>query len=190
MSEYTQAFIDHLATLEKRADKGPMAALRHSLAFPPGRYPKAYPHVERFAPSEWHAEDGRRLALYAVAGLWARHPSPREVSLAASLGELMRRRDNAPSIEQRFIALLGADAEGVMDHLRQAIGLLAADGLGLDYARLLNDLQVWLSPSGGFAAQPDRLDGIRQRWARDFYRALQGPAAPPTETNDHTDLAQ
>lgn len=191
MSEYTQAFIDHLTRLaEKNADRGALAALRHSLAFPPGRYPKAYPYVERFVPPEWHAEDGRRLALYAVAGLWARHPSSRGASLAASFGELMRLRDNAPSIEQRFIALLGADAEGVMDHLRQAIGLLAAEGLGLDYARLLSDLQVWLSPSGAYAGHTDQLDRIRQRWARDFYRAQQGPAAPATETNDHTDLAQ
>jgi CRISPR system Cascade subunit CasB len=102
--------------------------------------------VERFAKPEWSAQDGRRLALYAVAGLFARHPSQRAASLATSLGELMHHRDNSPSIEQRFIALLGADAEGVLDHLRQAISLLAADGLGLDYARLLLDLQVWLSP--------------------------------------------
>ncbi|MCA6215584.1 type I-E CRISPR-associated protein Cse2/CasB [Ideonella sp. B7] len=177
MNDYAPAFIQHLAGLADGRDRGALATLRHSLAFPPGRYPPAYPYVERFAKPEWSAQDGRRLALYAVAGLFARHPSQRAASLATSLGELMHHRDNSPSIEHRFIALLGADAEGVLDHLRQAISLLAADGLGLDYARLLLDLQVWLSPPEAYPQQADRLDDIRQRWARDFYRALHASAA-------------
>lgn len=164
MSEHAEQFIAHLNALKER-DRGALAALRHSLAFEPGCYPKVFPHVERFAGAALHERDSRRLALYAVAGLFARHPQQDPQSFAAALGELMTRRQSS-SIEGRFIALLGADAENIVDYLRQAVSLLAADGIGCDYARLLDDLSRWLNPN----EDPSRL---RQRWARDFYRASQ-----------------
>lgn len=173
MSEHAEQFIAHLNALKER-DRGALAALRHSLAFEPGSYPKAFPYVERFAGAAVHERAARRLALYAVAGLFARHPQQGSQSFATTLGELMARRQS-PSIEGRFVALLGADAENIVDYLRQAVSLLAADDIGCDYARLLDDLSQWLNPH----ADPSRL---RQRWARDFYRAVQ-PAheSPITE---------
>lgn len=164
MSEHAERFIEHLCTLRQR-DTGAMAALRHSLTFEPGTYPRAFPYVERFVGADRHAHDARRLALYAVAGLFARHPEQQNRSFAAAFGELLRQRESQ-SIEQRFIALLEADADNIVDYLRQAISLLAADGIGLDYARLLKDLSVWMNPYA------DR-DLLRQRWAREFYRAAE-----------------
>ena len=78
----------------------------------------------------------------------------------------MLKRDSG-SIENRFIALLGADPENVADYLRQSVTLLAADDLGLNYVSLLDDLALWLNP---YATDPR--NQIRQRWARDFYRVL------------------
>lgn len=164
MSEHAEQFIAHLIALKER-ERGALAALRHSLAFEPGCYPKAFPYVERFAGAVVHERDARRLALYAVAGLFARHPQQGPQSFASALGELMARRQS-PSIEGRFIALLGADAENIVDYLRQAVSLLAADAIGCDYGRLLDDLTRWLNP----ATDPSLL---RQRWARDFYRAAE-----------------
>lgn len=171
MSDHAEKFIEHLAVLKDR-DRGAMAALRHSLAFAPGAYPRAFPYVERFAGAAAHERDAHRLALYAVAGLFARHPLRRPQSFAAALGELLRLRQS-PSIESRFVALLGADAENIVEYLRQAVSLLAADGIGFDHARLLVDLSQWLNPG----TDPSRL---RQRWARDFYRAAQ----PVSESTD------
>ncbi|MDR0816715.1 MAG: type I-E CRISPR-associated protein Cse2/CasB [Desulfovibrio sp.] len=165
MSKHDEKFIAHLKSLKER-DRGALATLRHSLAFAPGTYPQAFPYVERFAGVDSHERDARRLALYAVAGLFARHPAQASASFATAFGELMRRRGSA-SIEKRFLALLGADAENVFEYLKQAISLLAADGPGCNYAQLLNDLSSWLNPN--LHEQRDRL---RQRWARDFYRAL------------------
>ena len=93
----------------------------------------------------------------------------------------MRKRDSA-SIEQRFIALLGADAENLAVYLRQIISLLAADDRPLDYGVLLRDLSVWLNPH----IDAERRDNVRQRWARDFYRALAAPAVetPEQAAND------
>ncbi|EHY79333.1 type I-E CRISPR-associated protein Cse2/CasB [Stutzerimonas stutzeri] len=164
MSEHAETFIAHLIALKER-DRGALAALRHSLAFEPGCYPRAFPYVERFAGEATHERDARRLALYAVAGLFARHPHQQAQSFATALGELMARRQS-PSIEGRFIALLGANAENIVEYLRQGVSLLAADDIGCDYALLLDDLSHWLNPN----ADPSRL---RQRWARDFYRAAQ-----------------
>lgn len=164
MSEHAERFIEHLSALRER-DTGAMAALRHSLTFDPGTYPRAFPYVERFVGADRPANDARRLALYAVAGLFARHPEPQNRSFAAAFGELLRKRESQ-SIEQRFIALLEADADNILDYLRQAISLLAAEDIGLDYARLLGDLTVWMNPSA------DR-DRLRQRWAREFYRAAE-----------------
>jgi CRISPR system Cascade subunit CasB len=166
VSEHAEKFIAHLQLLKER-DRGALATLRHSLAFDPGTYPQAFPYVERFAGADAHERNARRLALYAVAGLFARHPVRTSESFATAFGKLMHHRNSA-SIEQRFVALLGADAENVFEYLKQAISLLAADGLGCDYAQLLDDLSRWLNPT--LHEQRDRL---RQHWARDFYRALQ-----------------
>lgn len=167
------AFIEHLQRLNER-DRGALATLRHSLAFSPGDYPRAYPLVERFVASGWHEHDARRLARYAVAGLFAAHPVLHERSLAAALGQLMRDKQR-PSLELRFIALLEADADTVMDHLRQVVSLLAADGLGYDHTALLRDLGIALDDR----ARPEARDLLKRRWARDFYRALQ--AEPATD---------
>lgn len=174
MSERAEVFIAHLNALKVR-DRGALAVLRHSLAFEPGSYPKAFPYVEHFAGNAVHERDAWRLALYAVAGLFARHASHRPgQSFAAAFGGLMNRR-KSPSIENRFVALLGADAENIVDYLRQGISLLAADDIGCDYVRLLDDLSRWLNSS----ADPSLL---RQRWARDFYRAAQ--AIPESIDNE------
>jgi len=178
VSEHAREFIDYLQAIKDR-DRGALAILRHSLAFEPGAYPPAFPYVERFAGAAAHERDARRLALYAVGGLFARHSMQDAQSLAASLGALMRRRES-PSVEKRFIALLGADAENIFDYLSQAISLLAADNIGCDYARLLDDLTRWMNP----AADPDERDRLRQRWARDFYRAAEA------ETKLETDNAE
>ncbi len=172
---HAEDFLRHLMAIAE-TDRGALAALRRSLSFEPGCYPAAFPSVERFVGPERHALDPFRKALYLVAGLFARHPAQRTgQSLAAAFGQMRLQRDSA-SIEKRFVALLSADPDSLPDHLRQAVSLLAADGIPLDYGRLLNDLARWLDPHAH-----EKLDDIRQRWARDFYRAL-----TPRENADDT----
>jgi len=189
--EAAQRFIDRLVDLDKQ-DRGAMAALRHSLAFEPGHDPKAFPYVERFVGRDVHVDDARRRAMYASAGLFALHPLlVQERSLAAAFGELVRRRvaggreqdKNRPSTERRFLALLEADSDGLMVHLRQAVHLLVAEKLGFDHTGLLLDLCDLL----GDRTPPERRDRIRRDWAHQFYRALTADAAttaalPATDT--------
>lgn len=179
MSEYAQSFITHLIGLKDR-ERGALAHLKRSLGFDPGAYPPAYPYVERFVGADKHADDPRRKALYLTAGLFAFHPLHREgTSFAAALGRVGQQRGSA-SIEQRFIALLGAEPESLPAMLRQSISLLAADGVGCDYARLLDELARWFDPWNQEAR-----DRLRQRWARDFYRAYDPHAA----SSDDADAA-
>jgi CRISPR system Cascade subunit CasB len=182
MSDHARSFIDYLSALSGR-DRGALAVLRRSLTFEPGTYPAAYPYVERFVGADRYADDPRRLALYLTAGLYAMHPKHQvENSFAAAFGNISQRRDRKASaygdsnsrrgsMEQRFIALLSAEPQGLPTILRQATSVAAADGCGFDYIRLLDDLSRWLNPLGF----EDR-DRLRQRWARDFYRAYDGKA--------------
>lgn len=171
MSEHAQSFIAYLIGL-KDGDRGALAHLKRSLGFDPGAYPRAYPYVERFVGTDKHAEDPWRKAIYLAAGLFALHPEHRQsTSFASALGRIGRARDSA-SIEQRFVALLGAEPESLPTFLRQAVSLLAADGIGFDYTDLLDDLSRWLAPF-----KPEARDQLRQRWARDFYRAYDNHAA-------------
>lgn len=169
MNTREDRFIHYLIELSAKKDRGPLAVLRHSLAFDPGMYLKALPLVEPFVAKEWHAQDSRRLALYAVAGLYAKHPKQHDgKTLSAAFGEFQRDRRNegrSNSLERRFIALLEADEGSVLEHLRQVIALLASADAGLDYRQLLRDLTTWLSPMS------HHLDKTKQRWAHDFYVA-------------------
>ncbi len=176
----TESFIDHLELLGKQ-NRGALAVLRRSSGFPPGAYPPAFPYVERYVARDSSPKDGRRLALYVVAALYARHPKVDGQSFATAWGELARRPNRGDGIEKRFIALLGADAENLSDYLRQAVSLLAAEAIGLDYAALLRDLSLWLDSR----LDPEIRDSIRQRWARDFYRALSLLAADDIQDATH-----
>ena len=177
MSEMHTRFIAHLKGLAEH-DRGALAALRRSLAFDPGTHAPAMPWVEPFAVKDGSREP-QRQALYLTAGLFASHPKHRaDAPLARGLGLVKLKRDS-DSIERRFIALLGADAESLPVHLRHAVALLAAEELPCDFALLADDLARWLDPW-----QDEARDRVRQRWAREFYRQLaeSGNAETPDTT--------
>ena len=165
--DHHQAFIQSLDELAGR-DAGAMAALRRSLAFEPGNDPKSFRYVERFVPRHLHGSDPLRKAMYAVAGLYASHPEAGLRPLPAVYGRLVR-DEPRPSLESRFIALLDADADGVVTHLRQIVSLLKSAGRGYDHAALLNDLRWLLDDRMGSESR----DRVRREWARQFYGAAQ-----------------
>lgn len=188
MSEHAQSFIAYLTGLADH-DRGALAHLRRSLGYDPGAFPRAYPYVERFVERivgpDRHAENPWRKALYLGAGLFALHPEQRQgKTLASAFGHLARAREST-SIERRFIALLGAEPEGLPDLLRQVVSLLAADDRAIDYVRLLDDLGILLRPFGGVGR-----DRVRQRWARDFYRAYDAETDQTESTPSTADTLQ
>ncbi|MCR4392389.1 MAG: type I-E CRISPR-associated protein Cse2/CasB [Candidatus Acetothermia bacterium] len=148
-----ERFLDWLERLKReKAWTAARAALRRSLAFPPGAYPKAMPYVEPFVKEEgW-----RREAHYLVAALYALKDGDHRGG--HTLARALREKAQDPgSVELRFLALLDADRDQIAFRLRQAVGLLKG---GLDFARLLDDLLGWF-------ASPERR--VQVRWAREFY---------------------
>ncbi|CAM5788165.1 CRISPR-associated protein Cse2 [Castellaniella caeni] len=165
---------------------GAMAALRHSLAFDPGTYLKAFPYVEPFFAGESACSNVHRKAYYVVAGLYALHPVQSDQPFATSLARLAlsraRKGGSAEGVETRLMALLGAQAENIPQYLRQLMALLASEGEGCDYVALLDDLCLWMNP----AAPSERLDHVRQKWARQFYQ-LAGSVDEPSDAAKKSD---
>ncbi|OWT60151.1 type I-E CRISPR-associated protein Cse2/CasB [Candidimonas nitroreducens] len=183
MSEHARSFVRHLQRLNgepvgetvpgkgvRPRDRGAMAALRRSLSFDPGTYPRAFPYVEPFMGSEQPYRDARRRAYYLAAGLYALNPIQCDQPFARSLAHLAHKRigqgGSADGVESRLMALLGSQSENVGQYLRQLTTLLAAENGGCDYAALTDDLCIWMNPFAG----SDGLDRIRQKWARQFYQ--------------------
>ena len=156
-----QAFVEHLANICE--DRGARATLRRSAAFAPGEDVRAFPFVEPFLPDEAPASE--RRAFYLCAMLYAMHGQHQQGrSLAKAFGALWRKKDQRPSLEKRFIALLEADADGLSEHLRQIVMLLKEEAF--DHAALLTDLRELMKPY-----TTERQNRIRARWAKDFYRS-------------------
>ncbi|WP_105317432.1 type I-E CRISPR-associated protein Cse2/CasB [Thermus tenuipuniceus] len=150
----SKVFVDHLERLKgSRAWTAARAALRRSLAFPPGEYPPVFPYVEGFV-----AEGGwEREAHYLVAALYALKDGAYQEgrTLAQALRQAEQARDSK-SVEKRFLALLDADRDQLPFRLRQAVGLVEG---GLDFAKLLEDLLRWF----------DGRRRVQARWAREYY---------------------
>jgi CRISPR system Cascade subunit CasB len=168
----TFPLIDHLQLLLEREDRAALAALRRGLGHEYGVV-EMYPHVVPFIP-----EDDRHHRYYfLVAALFALHPD-RPTRLGESMGRTFARigeaRGNMESVERRFVALLGAHAADVGEHLRHAISLARSNGVGVDYAKLLNDLLWW--------SHPERR--IQLQWARDFWHPLTADAEGPATTGE------
>lgn len=147
-----ERFLEWLERLKAQKAWTPArAALRRSLAFPPGAYPKAMPYVEPFV-----AEEGwKREAHYLVAALYALKDGAHQEGRTLAQAIREKARDSS-SVEKRFLALLDADRDQVAFRLRQAVGLVEG---GIDFVRLLDDLLRWFSP--------ERY--VQARWAREFY---------------------
>lgn len=116
---------------------------------------------------------GRREEDDAVllAGLFALHPEPGSVSLAAGLRPLAEKSE---SIELRFRALLDCDREDLGVHLRHAVSLVGSAETAIDF----NDLQraIW-----GWSHE-DRY--VQRGWARAFWA---GRGAEPSDVSATTE---
>jgi len=167
------AFFARLGALAER-DSAVVATLRRSVAFEPGSFSPAFPIVE---PVVAGLSDRRRRLYYLAAGLWAlgqRRSSGAPVSLPRALHRVGKGRDSS-SIELRFTALLDSDEDELPHRLRQAVSLVSADQIAIDWPQLLTDLIGWGSDARY----------VQQRWARAYWSgpdtASPSPAAPAEE---------
>jgi CRISPR type I-E-associated protein CasB/Cse2 len=95
-----------------------------------------------------------------VAALFASHQGHEQgVRLGDAFREL-RDRAGSGSVEKRLVALLDSEREDLPGRLRQAVSLLGAHKVALDWGQLLTDLRRW--------DQPSRL--VQRDWARRFWQ--------------------
>jgi len=163
MSEKTEKFIGFLWRLDRKG----FAELRRSLSQAPGESIGAIPYVERFTLGE--TTPWNRQMYYLVAGLFCLVERPLELnqsapkSLEQNLGESMAQlylaKEKSGSIEQRFIRLLDADEEQLVDRLRQNVTLLKSNNIAIGWEQLLEDLGYWRAEHRS----------VQHRWARSFY---------------------
>lgn len=148
-------FIEYLERVSSE-DMRVKAVLRRSLSCAPGESVEAFPYVEPFIKDnkgEWF-----RSAHYLIAGLWASHGNGGSESLGSAFAAHFVAQKKSPSVERRFVTLLGSDKDGLHYHLRQAVALLK--DRSLDFDDVLRGILYW--DSQGRRTQT--------AWARDFYR--------------------
>jgi len=159
-------FARALQGLSIRATKGDgtararLARLRRALGRR-GVEPIAFREVGEYLGG---APSGHRETYLLVAALFALHAAksdrPWFVREGASLGLSCRQaRGGAVSMDLRFAALLDARREDLPYRLRQVVALLAAQGVGVRYDVLLDDLLAWDDPSRS----------VQRRWAEDYW---------------------
>lgn len=187
--------IRRLLELDKRDDRGALAALRRGLGKPPGAAPEMYPYVEPFIPVDDYAVNVD--AAYLVASLFGLHRTPATPSedreprhhrgFGASLARIRFREgtaDEDDGVVRRFTALLSSDREGLPTHLRNLVTLLHSRSRDtpIDYEQLFYDLCDW--------DHPDR--EVQRAWAAGFWRRAAAaaddaqpsdPGEPATDTD-------
>jgi CRISPR system Cascade subunit CasB len=146
-----------------------LAALRRAVGRRPGEVVEACRIVDPFLPL--HVSRREEWAAYSTATVMALHPvhaRRAEGRRVAGFGRSLRRiriRDGEEDsgVERRFVALLSADSEQVVVHLRGLIMLLhdRASDEPVDFVQLYWDLIDW-----------DRED---RRVQRDWAAAFWGP---------------
>jgi len=155
-------FISHLETLREQEERGALAALRRGLGSPLGTVPAMYPHILPWAPQNRRAED----ACYIVGSLFALHPEANErgnlgtaFKTMKSLEERSGRKEHE-SLEKRFVALLNCNRDDLPYHLRQAVSLLKAKDVPVNWQQLLRDILNW----------DHEARFVQQKWAREFWQ--------------------
>lgn len=181
-----QAFMQYL---RRRSEPADLAQMRRAIADPGA---EVVPVVEGFLGriQDEREDCWERICYYLVAGLWATTVSSSELeqfrknpeeepevsqseesdaskgyrrTLGHAIAQLYLERDQAKSIEQRFIALLDADEEQLPYRIRQMVQLLKAEeGIRIYWSELLRDLLAWKREH-----RP-----VQRKWARAFYRTV------------------
>ena len=152
--DWIDRFVGHLEKLREQQDRGALAALRRGVGSSPGTAVEMYPHILPWAPHRKRAED----ACYIVGSLFALH---QEKGGTGNLGKAFSMvKDPSESLEKRFIALLNSHRDDLPNHLRQAVSLLKAKDVPIDWRQLLRDILSW----------DHEARFVQQQWAREFWR--------------------
>lgn len=182
-NEADRILMRHLLQLHEYHDKrhdvtarGKLANLRYGMRdrlhaeYPVGR---VFPALAAGGLTEHPERNEWRTLIAALFGYAHDEVEDKQsVTLGAALRSLYEIRQN-DSLERRFMATLNSDSEHLPGYLRQSISLLKADGIGLDWGVLLNDVSAWNLPG-----KP-----IQKKWIRHYYRSRKEDTEASTTTD-------
>lgn len=161
MSDRDRNFINWLTKLPDQPNgRAALAELRRGLGQLPGLAPMVGRYVQPFLRVE---DSGRREdAYYLIATLFGLHPAKAQSgNMGNHFAQLCKDNDEPPdNIVRRFNILLSADGDTLPDYLRQAMGLLKANEVAVNWTQLLDDMLGWENPEGK----------IQLQWSRAFWR--------------------
>ncbi|GAA4607770.1 hypothetical protein GCM10023195_29850 [Actinoallomurus liliacearum] len=127
--------------------------------------------AEAFAVVFAHDPPPREERVWVLLGaLFAAHRYPYRMPPSGSwrptLGASMRQLKNnrGDSVDRRFIQLVSVDEAALPYYLYQAVQLLRADRIPIDYRRLFDDLLRL------FGGDDDMAQSARLAWSRDYNR--------------------
>jgi CRISPR system Cascade subunit CasB len=168
-----------------------LARLRRALTADPGANPEVWAETLKGMPHRYIGRDVHATphehAAHAAFCLYALHQQGRGDRMHASgsgLGRvasrLARATGNEAAVRRRFQAL--ATATGLDETLNHARGLITqfrGENIPLDYGLLAVDLDR--------LQQPERADGVRLKWGRDYYfKADDGRGQPDGGWSDQS----
>jgi CRISPR system Cascade subunit CasB len=163
------AYLERLATDAQRrhgTHRGALADLAAELGKQPGSSVRSVRWLARWTA---HVSQSERARHHLVAALFAAHPASTPAgNLGLTMARIALARGVTASLEQRFVALLEADAEDVGHHLRGLVGLARAADVPLDWAQLLADLRRWEDP----------LRQVQTKWALGFWASEASHSEP------------
>ena len=172
-----------LISREEPYVRATLAQLRRGIGRHPGSMPDIWDFTLGDLPGEFHSQTGDptpgEWAAHIALTLFALHQQGKNLHDEAmsvsdaskpdrSLGHAVRTlvmergSDADTAIRRRFSVVVTSDStEELAHHLRGLIQLLRNDGIALDYPRLAEDLYKFQLPA--------LRDGVRLRWAQDYY---------------------
>lgn len=156
--KWEEELVDELTKLANPAspNRAVLAHLRrgihHSLDYALGRCGWLFRRVPDFALTD--------AVLAAGLFAWVKGDCPQipDVNFGAAFGAGLTLEEKRQR-EKRFIGLLDTDFDELPYKLRQAITLIARDGVGLDWVRLIKHLRYW----------DDHDRWVQKKWARGFW---------------------
>ena len=166
--ERSVPFVSYLEELRERQDRGALAAMRRWLNGDARSSVEAMRIVQpRLSMSNTRTRDTREEVSLLVGALFALHDAP---GGSGNLGDAFRRlsgdaAEPPANIERRFMALLSSDERDIDAALRQAVMLLKAGGIAVDWHQTYSDLMSWKG------SDLQKREYVRRRWARSFWRA-------------------
>ena len=157
-----------------------LAKMRRGIGEQPGAVPELWDLLFDGLPEELEGKGNEpsraEKAVYTALTLYALHQQGKDLhsefmylennTLGRAVGQLARRSGgNEEAVIRRFnVVVTSADLTEFSWHLRNIIQLCKRESIPLDYASLARDLYEY--------QDLNRLDNVRLKWGRDFYREL------------------